>query len=104
MENYYITLFSFSAAPAEYSFRPNIRPIIFGRMLGRKRFRSITNLKGSRRTWKDLDPFSYMVDAGDSGRWSPSVFAASDFSSSSISDDDDVVDASAAAAAADGSH
>jgi hypothetical protein len=45
MESYYITLFSFLAAPAEYSFRPNICPIIFGRILGRKRFRSITILQ-----------------------------------------------------------
>jgi hypothetical protein len=33
MKSYFIRLFSFSAALAEYSFRPNIRPIIFGRSL-----------------------------------------------------------------------
>jgi hypothetical protein len=36
------TFFLFSAALAEYSFWPNIRPIIFGQILGRKRFQSIT--------------------------------------------------------------
>jgi hypothetical protein len=43
IESYKIRLFSFSAAPAEYSFWQNIRPIIFIQILGRKRFWSITN-------------------------------------------------------------
>jgi hypothetical protein len=49
MESYKIRLFSFSAALAEYSFWPNIRPIIFGRILSQKRFRSITSQQQEQR-------------------------------------------------------
>jgi hypothetical protein len=52
VKSYLIRLFSFSAALTEYSFRPNIRPIIFGRSLAQKTF--------AQKTFAQKDSLSYM--------------------------------------------